>query len=62
MTSKLTTQGSRDNTAKNNLDALTTSLEIAEDGDSGREIGKRVSKTWRRKQETENLNIANPKT
>jgi hypothetical protein len=38
-------RGSRGITAKNKLIQLTTSLELDEDGDSGRVTGKRLSKT-----------------
>jgi hypothetical protein len=41
------TRGSRGITAKNKLIQLTTSLEIDEDGDSGKAIEKRLSRTWR---------------
>jgi hypothetical protein len=41
-------RGSRGITAKNKLIQFTTSLETDEDWDSGRPIGKRLSRTWRK--------------
>jgi hypothetical protein len=48
------TRGSRGITAKNKLIQLTTSLEIDEDGDSGKAKGKRLSRTWRRPSRSRN--------